>query len=279
MEVAQIILPPFLYDVVREPIIRMKDNRRYTMRDIGKLEQRIENLERITSLSALELETNTFQVRDADGLNRFKSGFVVNDFKDRAFIDFNPEGGSKCDVDVVNQELIPAVDFWSMNPELALNTSIDVATADLNSNLELLDPNCKKTGDLITLDFEEVDWIENPQATGVENVNPFNVIAFHGVVKLDPPSDNWSRTIYVDNKRTESTGARWVERSNVVSDTTSRGRTSTTTGAFGRFRTGRGVRTRTRNITSRTRVTRRIERSFSNNLVGPSEEKLSLIHI
>ena len=33
------------------------------------------------------------------------------------------------------------------------------------------------------------------------------------------------------------------------------------------------MRTRTRNITSRTRVTRRIERSFSNNLVGPSEEK------
>ena len=45
MEVAQIILPPFLYDV-QEPIIRMKDNRRYTMRDIGKLEQRIENLEK-----------------------------------------------------------------------------------------------------------------------------------------------------------------------------------------------------------------------------------------
>ena len=281
MEVAQIILPPFLYDVVREPIIRMKDNRRYTMRDIGKLEQRIENLERITSLSALELETNTFQVRDADGLNRFKSGFVVNDFKDRAFIDFNPEGGSKCDVDVVNQELIPAVDFWSMNPELALNTSIDVATADLNSNLELLDPNCKKTGDLITLDFEEVDWIENPQATGVENVNPFNVIAFHGVVKLDPPSDNWSRTIYVDNKRTESTGARWVERSNVVSDTSTRGRTTVTRGAFSPFRSARGNRgrinvffsRRTRNVTSRTQVTRRIERSFTNNLVGPSEEK------
>ena len=67
-----------------------------------------------------------------------------------------------------------------MNPELALNTGIDVKTADMNSNLQLLDSNCKKTGDLITLDYEEIDWIEQPQATSVENVNPFNVVAFTG---------------------------------------------------------------------------------------------------
>ena len=67
--------------------------------------------------------------------------------------------------------------------------------------------------------YEEKDWIENPQATTTENVNPFNVIAFHGVVHLDPPSDNWARTIYIDNVRTESTGNTWVESSNIVSQT------------------------------------------------------------
>ena len=46
------------------------------MRDIGALEQRIENLEKITSLSALELDTKSFSVKDANGLNRFKTGFV-----------------------------------------------------------------------------------------------------------------------------------------------------------------------------------------------------------
>ena len=95
MEIATIIYPPYLYDTKREPEIRMRDNRRFTMRDIANLEKRIENLETITSLSALELDTNAFQVKDTDGLNRFKSGFVVNDFKNRDFIDFNPEGGSK----------------------------------------------------------------------------------------------------------------------------------------------------------------------------------------
>ena len=120
MEVAQLLLPPYLYDV-RDAEIRLRDNRRFTMRDIGALEKRIENLEAITSLSALELDTKSFQVKDADGLNRFKTGFVVNDFKDRSFIDFSPEGGSKCDVDVENRELFCCFDFWSMNPELAFN--------------------------------------------------------------------------------------------------------------------------------------------------------------
>ena len=287
MEVATIILPPYLYNPKDEAEIRMRDNRRFTMRDIAALERRIENLEQITSLSALELDTNAFQVKDTDGLNRFKSGFVVNDFKNRDFIDFTPDSGSRCDIDTTQKELISAIDFWSMNPELALDPAINVETADLDSNLTLLDRNCQKTGDFITLAYEEVDWIENPQATGVENVNPFNVIAFNGTVRLNPPSDNWTRTVYVNNVRTESTGARWVESSNIVSNTAVRGNSHTHTRVERRSGFRRGVNQQRRRrghfhgprfhqvrvTETRTRVTRRIERSFTNTLVGPSEER------
>ena len=195
MEIAKITLPPYLYDTDKQPSIVMQDNRRFTMRDIGALEKRIKNLETFTTLNALELDTKSLQVRDADGLDRFKTGFAVNNFKDRRFIDFDPEEGSRCDVDTFNRELLSAVDFWSMRCEIALDPAIDLATSDLNSNLKLLDPNCKKTGDIITLDYTEVDWIDQPQATEVENINPFNVLVFAGAVTLDP-SDNWSRTIY-----------------------------------------------------------------------------------
>ena len=75
MEVAEITLPPYLYDPVFDPNIRLYDNRRYTMRDIGKLEKRIDNLETFTSLSSLELDTKSLQITDADGLDRFKTGF------------------------------------------------------------------------------------------------------------------------------------------------------------------------------------------------------------
>ena len=226
MEVAEITLPPYLYDPQKGPAIRMYDNRRFTMRDIGKIEKRVSNLEVMTSLTALELDTKSLQVTDSTGTNRFKTGFVVNDFKNRDFIDFNIDSGSRCDVDVVNQELISAVDFWSLRAELALNPAIDKTTADMSSNLGLLDPNCQKTGDLITLKYDEVTWLDQPQASRVVNVNPFEVTVFVGAVQLDPPSDNWVRTIYIDNYRTESTGAKWVEQANIVSDVTTVGTTT-----------------------------------------------------
>ena len=266
MEVAQITLPAYLYDTIREPRIRMFDNRRFTMRDIGALERRIENLEEMTSLSALELDTKTLEVKDADGLNRFKTGFVVNNFKNRSFIDFSLNGGSRVDVDVVNRELISAVDFWSMKGELALNPNIDPAAADLNSNLQLLDTNCRKTGDLITLDYSEIDWIDQPQATRVENVNPFNVITFAGAVVLDPPSDNWARTIYIDNHRVESTGATWVEQANIVSQT------SNTVVDRRQQRTEFPDESAQLVTTTTATTTQRTERSFTNILQGPSQE-------
>jgi hypothetical protein len=66
MDLGTITLPAYLYDP-SDANISLVDNRRYTMRDIGKLEGRIENLERLTSLSLLELNTQTLQVQDAQG--------------------------------------------------------------------------------------------------------------------------------------------------------------------------------------------------------------------
>ena len=59
------------------------------MRDIGKLEDRIENLEITSSLSLLELDTKTLQIQDADGLTRFKTGFFVDDFKNTSLMDID----------------------------------------------------------------------------------------------------------------------------------------------------------------------------------------------
>ena len=276
MEIADISLPPYLFDTVKAPFIELKDNKRFTMRDIGNLEKRIENLEVTTSLSMLELNTQSLEVRDADGLNRFKSGFVVNDFNDRNFIDFSTNTGSRCDVDVYRKELISAVDFWSLNPELALNPSIDIDSADLNSNLQLLDPNCKKTGDLITLDYTEVDWLEQPQATEVENVNPFNVIVFMGGIILDPPSDNWVRTVYTEENRVESSGATWAEVSNDVPI----GPIFETAGGGPDIDTGRSIRDpefsnyrrRIRIVQKATTQSQEFRRSYQNVLQGPSQE-------
>jgi len=204
MDIATIRLPAYLYDT-DDAVITLVDNRRYTMRDIGKLDDRISTLETVTSLSLLELDTKTFQVQDADGLSRFKSGFFVDDFKNSNLLDnLNPD--CKCDIDTANKELNGQKNFYSLKPELSLLPSINTDTADFSSNLQLLDSNVRKTGDLITLDYEEIGWIEQPLASRVENVNPFNMVEFIGRVELTPASDNWVRNIFVDGGSRTITG-------------------------------------------------------------------------
>ena len=49
------------------------------MRDIGALENRIENIEELLPHNA-KLNAKTLSATDANGLDRFKSGFIVTDF-------------------------------------------------------------------------------------------------------------------------------------------------------------------------------------------------------
>ena len=213
MEIAQIRLPAYLYNTVRNPDILLRDNRRFTMRDIGKLEDRIDNLEEVTSLTMLELTAKTIAVTDQNGLDRFKSGFIVSDFRDKTLMD---PRYSTLDIAKQSATAIAPVDFFSMAADLAYDPGIDRTTADPSQNLKLLDPNIQKTGDILTLKYEEVEFLNQPHATNVENVNPFNVIVFVGAVVLDPASDNWVRTIYINDHRTDSTGAKWTQQANTT---------------------------------------------------------------
>ena len=260
MEIAQIRYPAYLFSPVDDPEILLRDNRRFTMRDIGKLEDRIENLEELTSLTMLELNAKTLAVTDANGLDRFKSGFIVSDFKDKSLMD---PRYSTLDIARDSATAIAPVDLWSMQAELALDPAIDVTKADLSQNLKLLDPNIQKTGDLLTLKYNEVEFLNQPHSTNVENVNPFNVIVFVGAVVLDPASDNWVRTIYINDHRTDSTGAKWKQEA----------KTTVNVDKKVRFETykkggGRGERKKRRLVTTTTTRTTK----YKPKLTGPSRE-------
>jgi hypothetical protein len=190
MLLATIELPAYLYDV-DTATITMEDNRRYTMRDIGKLEDRIETLEELTSLNLLELETQSLQVQDATGLSRFKSGFFVDNFRNGDFID--PRSVMLPD----NGVLRPFLDATTLSGLLASNTNIPDNEIDLAVDFDLLDQNVRKSGRIVTLDYTETEYLNQPHATKVENVNPFNVVLYNGSVQLSPKSDFWVRNIWV----------------------------------------------------------------------------------
>jgi len=196
LEIATINLPPFLY-TPQNASITLIDNRRFTMRDIGNIEDRVENLERITSLSLLELNTQTLQIRDADGRNRFKSGFFVDDFKNYSLID---RPLSSIQINPTAEELIPIISRNSIKSQIVLSDNITPQSVDFTDNADLLDPNVQKTGNSVTLRYDEIDWIEQPIATTVENVNPFNVVVYTGNIELNPAVDTWVRTIQLPDR-------------------------------------------------------------------------------
>jgi hypothetical protein len=196
MEIATIKLPPYLYNPANA-VVTLMDNRRYTMRDIGLIEDRVENLERVTSLSLLEVNTQTLQIQDADGNNRFKSGFFVDDFKNYSFIN---RGLSSIRVNTSTNEITPVTSRNSLKSQIAPESAITDENLDFSENFKLLDPNVVKTGKAVTLKYESIGWIEQAFATTVENVNPFNVIVYSGDIKLSPEIDNWVRTIQLPDK-------------------------------------------------------------------------------
>ena len=194
MELATIKLPPYLYNP-KNAQIRLTDNRRYTMRDIGLLEDRIENLEDMTTLSLLEVSTEALSIRDANGRDRFKSGFFVDSFIDNSSVNYDY---SAIDIDTRNREMRPIVASNTLQSQLLPATNTVDSELDFGFDYELLDPRVQKTGNIVTLKYDEVDWLEQAYATSVRNVNEFHVISYKGVVTLSPASDSWIRTIRLD---------------------------------------------------------------------------------
>lgn len=179
-----------LYNLTLEPYtfgtgstnvaIQSIDNKRYTMRDIGKLEKRIDNLEYYTSLSLLEQQTESLDIIDASGESRFKNGFIVDGFTGHNTGDVSSPD-YLCAIDMENAELRP---FFAMN-NVNLIEKNSTAAARAAANYQLY-------GDVITLPvIDHVPLVKQEYASRLENINPFAIFTFLGVVNLNPPSDDW----------------------------------------------------------------------------------------
>jgi hypothetical protein len=64
--------------------LKKLSNRRYTMKDIGQIAQRIDRLEYYTSLNLLEKSASDMLVQDNAGADRFKNGILVDSFTSHA---------------------------------------------------------------------------------------------------------------------------------------------------------------------------------------------------
>ena len=186
MHLYTLFIPAYTLDTA-DVGIEVIDNRRYTMRDIGKLERRIENVEYYTQLSLLETSAQSLQIQDANGFDRFKNGFVVDNFTghnigDAGNIDY------KVSMDYAAGEMRPTFNEDAIALEERDDDGSAIVAADRTA------ANYAKTGDLITLPYTETTLIDQPYASKTVNVNPFGIFTWIGSIALSPQTDEWKET-------------------------------------------------------------------------------------
>lgn len=182
MDLFNVTMNPYVIDD-NDVNSKMLTYKRFTMADIGRLEQRVSSLEETTALTLLELETSQFDVFDSAGLSRNKSGFFVDNFKDqsRSFV-ISPD--YKAAIDPSRTQMRPT--FTNRNTNLFYDSD------HVENN------NVVVKGDNVFLNYNEVDYIDQSFMTTFENVNPFAVVQKRGFMELSPASDEWFETEFVE---------------------------------------------------------------------------------
>ena len=153
------------------------DNKRYTMRDIGKIDARVKNLEYYTALSLLEQQASNTQLFDANNFSRTKNGFLVDGFRGHNVGDASHPDYA-CAIDKSEGTLRPKFD--------ARNVNLLRKTGDSGTVV--------KHASLMVLPHTSAAYITQPYASIAVNVNPYNVFTWSGSITLSPESDEWKET-------------------------------------------------------------------------------------
>jgi hypothetical protein len=151
------------------------DNRRYTMRDIGKIDKRVERIEYYTALSLLEKQAKDEVIYDNLGVERFKNGILVDSFAGHSVGDVN-NIDYLCAINKEDRTLRPRFASHSFDFNVSSTTGY-------------------RRGDLLALPVVGTEvLVEQPFATGVCNLNPFLVFSWKGQIELNPATDTWVDT-------------------------------------------------------------------------------------
>ena len=153
-------------------------NRTYTMKDIEELELRVNSLANLVQLSLAEVNAKSLIVRDANGVERFKNGILVDKFEDlRGAQLFDPKFNSA--IDSGRNVAMPSI------REFPLDLKID---SDQLSNVSTASDDFE---DVVTLlpDATRQSIIEQPFATNFRSCVS-NYYNYQGHADIYPKFDS-----------------------------------------------------------------------------------------
>ena len=176
--IATITVPPYTHNP-SDVVTTVVDNKRYTMADIGKIENRVDEVEVFAKLSLSELEAESKSLRTSDSqIEPLKTSIFSDEFYGHSSADVMDPLYS-CSVDFERGELRP---FFVENEVVMENPTLSntVVTSD----------------GIAMLSYSEVPYIENTQYTKTVSVNSSNTVNWLGFMKLSRSVEPYYDTGY-----------------------------------------------------------------------------------
>lgn len=172
IELCDIFVPAYT-NSVSDIVVTKAKNKGYTMADVAKIEDRLYNLEQYALLSQTENSLVNYDVIDAvTGKSRYKSGYLVETFKDPTIIS-----------DILSKDFKATYSGGKLYPASEqIDVSLTYSTAE---------SSCKNTNGMLTLDYIDTVLTKQNLSTRVTNINPFSVFVWRGNLTLTPSVDNY----------------------------------------------------------------------------------------
>lgn len=190
---------------VRSSTVKPLRTQRYTMQDIGILEDRISRTEEVLSLTLLEQDAVNMQIVDENGYDRYKSGIFTDNF---ASLDNSNWGHPLWNATVDSEEKCLRPQF------IAENVSFEFITDPGEANNAVQNPG----GVLVNLPIAETAiFAENLSISDTINLQEYMFFQFDGELTLTPSIDTWVtdlgnipvKTTYVETPKPANVWKDW----------------------------------------------------------------------
>ena len=181
LELAEITIPPYP-SIPTDVKIKLLKNKRFTMGDVARLNDRVEKLEYFTALNYLEKQATDKTEIDAYGFDRFKNGILVDPFN--GFSVANP----------VSADWAAAID---KNNKYVTALQDNANTVGLRYANTSISTTRKTTGNKIMLPYTEVEapGLKQPYASGQLRLAEELAFNWIGTLSVIPFVDNFFDTV------------------------------------------------------------------------------------
>lgn len=176
------------------------NHRRYTMKDIFELDERVTKVEDLVQLSILEQSAINASLKDAiSGLERFKNAIITDRFADHA--------KGSVGINQYRNSVDPRLTH--LRPPIKKDQSLLEERNQTQDQRESFGFYRRRINDsavysnIITVPYENVDFVGNTDATRFINIQPYSVFTWEGKLILEPAIDTFTIVNNLDALRVQ----------------------------------------------------------------------------